>query len=62
MNRKKYIRNAYNSLNSNDMERLRALITDSLDNLDTANNQGDKEGVRKHCAEIRTELAKMNTY
>lgn len=61
MNRKKYIQNAYNSRNSLDMERLRALITDSLDNLDTANNKGDKEGVRKHCAEIRTELAKMNT-
>ena len=61
MNRKKYIQNAYNSRNSIDMERLRALITDSLDNLDTANNKGDTEGVRKHCAEIRTELAKMNT-
>ena len=61
MNRKKYIQAAYNSRNSIDMERLRALITDSLDNLDTANNKGDTEGVHKHCAEIRTELAKMNT-
>jgi hypothetical protein len=61
MNRKKYIQAAYNSRNSLDMERLRALITDSLDNLDTANNKGDTERVRKHCAEIRTELAKMNT-